>query len=159
MRLSTPAALAVSAAALLLLSGCAPTPSWVTITYELDGAEHSVTMHPDSVTCDESSAYGGSMLESPVGIFSFLLPGTSQSGSITAGIGPDGEPGPSVNVAFEADDSSPVISDSGVVTLPETKGTAVLYEDVDSERAEALVESDGTRVNGTISAEVHCDAE
>lgn len=56
MRRSPIVAAGAVALVALGLAGCSSSPSTVSIAYEQDGAEHTVTAHPDTVTCTETEA-------------------------------------------------------------------------------------------------------
>jgi len=56
MRRSPVVVVGVAALAAVVLAGCSSAPSTVSITYEHDGAERTVTAHPDEVECTETEA-------------------------------------------------------------------------------------------------------
>lgn len=69
----------------LALSGCAFGGSTgLTVTYEVDGEERTVTFKPDQITCDEDSVHGLAISNDPQGRFSIRLSG-DRRGSVGAG--------------------------------------------------------------------------
>lgn len=76
-----------AATMMLALAGCAPGASTgLTVTYEVDGAERTVTLDPDQITCDAGSVHGLAISNDPQGRFSIGLDGPRR-GSV--GVGSD----------------------------------------------------------------------
>lgn len=69
----------------LALAGCAPGASTgLTVTYEVDGAERTLTLDPDQITCDAENVHGLAISNDPQGRFSIGLAG-DRRGSVGAG--------------------------------------------------------------------------
>ncbi|WP_341956398.1 hypothetical protein [Microbacterium sp. LWH13-1.2] len=87
LRLRSTTALLAAATMMLALAGCAPGASTgLTVTYEVDGAERTVTLDPDQITCDDGSVHGLAISNDPQGRFSIGLDGPRR-GSV--GVGSD----------------------------------------------------------------------
>lgn len=79
------AAVLVAAVTVLALAGCSPdAATGLSVTYEVDGAERTVTLAPDQITCDEDSVHGLAISNDPQGRFSIRL-GGDRRGSVGAG--------------------------------------------------------------------------
>jgi len=149
-------AITAIAAASLLLAGCSTNPSSITLTYEQDGAEHTLDLKPDTVKCSDDNVHGISVTDGPGSFYSFDLINGTGEGKVSVTV--SDRDGDSVTaVQFDAEKSSPNTGTDGVYTLKSTPGTVLLIEDYD-----ANVEydrSDLTELEGTVAAELHCDTD
>lgn len=142
-------AILAAAATVLVLAGCAPGDSaGLTVTYAVDGAERTVTLEPDQITCDADAVHGLSISNDPQGRFSILLDG-DRRGSVGAG-GDDGL------VLFEAAELD--LSASGtVLTVGPSEGEVSLVEgwapgdDVD------VSADDAARYPARVSGSIVCE--
>lgn len=120
MRRRATTAVLATAALVFALAGCAPGASTgLTVTYEVDGAERTLTLDPDQITCDAESVHGLAISNDPQGRFSIDLAG-DRRGSVGAG-SDDGL------VLFEA--TALDLSASGtVLTIGASEGQVSLVE-------------------------------
>jgi len=144
------------AAASLLLAGCSSNPSSITLTYEQDGTEHALDLKPDTVNCSDDSVHGISVTDGPGSFYSFDLINGTGEGKVSVTVS-DRDGDTVTAVQFDAEKSAPNTGTEGVYTLKETEGTVLLIEnyDVDAE----YDRNDLTELEGTVAAELHCDAE
>ena len=136
----------------LALIGCvAPAnPSTVTVTFDVDGSERSVTLRPD-VTCAETGVHGSSIGETgPGGQFSFL--DRSLNGTLGTGSGAI-EDGPGL-ILFDAAEIELVPAD-GVVDVAETAVTVLVFADR-AESGPEFDDADGEEVDGILTAHLVC---
>jgi len=146
---------ALLVAALLLpltLTACIGpgSPSTVTLTFELEGAERSLTLRPDA-HCTETGVTGLSNGGDPAGQINFLdrsLDGTlgSGSGAIEDGAG---------LVRFDADEIELDRTTAGVVEVAATPVAVVVFADR-AESGPAYDEADGVPVDGVVTAHLVC---
>jgi len=149
-------AITAIAAASLLLAGCSTNPSSITLTYELDGSERTLNLVPDTVKCEETSVRGISISDGPGSFYSFGLINGSGDGKISITVS-DREGDTVTAVQFDAEKSAPNTGTEGIYSLKETPGTVLLIEDYDADVE--YDRSDLTELEGTVAAELHCDAE
>lgn len=143
-RFGASAALALVAAPLLLV-GCAPTtPSWITVEYVVDGAERSVTMRPETVSCSELSVGGIAIVNEPVGQFTFV-PATGDDPPRVRGgvaVGDDTLYVESADILFEA-------AGDGVFDVAASDVDAAIVENPDELE-------DAAETAGTLTAHLVC---
>lgn len=150
---ATRGALLVAALALpLALTGCvgAGGGSTVTVTFEVDGAERSLTFRPDA-TCDDTGVIGLSDGGDPAGQINFgdlLLDGSPGSGSGAI------EDGPGL-VRFEAEEIELDRTADGVVDVAETPVDVLVFADR-AESGPAYDEADGVAADGVLTAHLVC---
>ena len=157
MSLIRAAAITASAATALVLGGCSAASSSVTISYERDGVVHTETINPDTVTCNEDKTSGVSVSNDPAGQFTFRTPDEPGAGHVTAAVTAEGENDSLTFVYFEGDSAAPDTSTPGTVTVAENTGTVILIDDWDAKLGTDFDREDGTELEATISAEIHCD--
>jgi hypothetical protein len=122
----------------------------VTISYTVDGAEQSLTMKPKSIRCDDTSVSGVNSTSKPVGMFTFIRARGGEAGSGTAAI-TDGDRVFSIRIeALDLD-----TSDDGTVTVAKTDGDVSISPNSAS-TGEAPDPASAVKVEGTLSAELHC---
>lgn len=135
----------------IILAGCAPAQeSFVTIDYSVDGAEKSITMHPQAVKCDETSVSGRSSTSRPVGMFTFLRERGGEARSGTAAI-TDSDHVFVIDIqALDLD-----TSEDGTVKVAKTVGDVSISPNEGSGGKKADPQAVVT-VEGSLSAELHC---
>lgn len=156
MQLSRISAVAAAVAVVAALTACSSSSSSVTISYERDGEQLSATTHPSSVSCDEGGVSGSAAQASGASLFTFLPPRGSASGRMTVSIITADENGNQDVVYFETENDATYDPVGSIVTVTDTPGNVILIDNWDGESD--FDRSDGTEVEGTISAELHCDA-
>jgi len=148
--------IAAVAAASLLLAGCSTNPSSIALTYEQDGAAHTVNLKPDTVNCTDDNVHGISVTDGPGSFYSFDLINQSRDGKISVTV--SDRDGDSVTaVQFDAEKSAPNTGTEGVYTLKKTSGTVLLIENYDADVE--YDRSDLVELDGTVTAELHCDTD
>ncbi|NYD67645.1 hypothetical protein [Agromyces atrinae] len=150
MRRLRASALLVTVGLALGLTACSTGPSnSVQVTYEIDGAERTLTFSPDQITCTDDRVHGLAISNDPQGRFSIDI-GGQRRGSVGAG-GDDGL------VLFEGTDLQ--LSASGnVLTVGESEGEVAVVADWKPGDDANVEPEDADRYPATISGSIECDA-
>lgn len=131
---------------LLLLAGCAPgNPSSVTLAYAVDGEAREVTLIPEDVDCTEESVLAISIVDNPVGQFSFS--GIGGEGRVRGGVEEGSEPGTLLFVNAESIDLA--FATDGTLTVAATAVEVAIVADPDDPR-------NAVEVDGTLTAHLVC---
>lgn len=143
------AAIVAAGALTLALAGCAPGAApGLTVTYEVDGAERSVTLNPDQITCDAGGVHGLAISNDPQGRFSIGL-----SSDRRASIGAGSDDG---LVLFEGTDLD--LSASGnVLTVGASEGEVSVVEGWTAGDDVNVAADDADEYPATLSGSVTCD--
>lgn len=149
MRRFRASALLVTVGLALGLTACSTGPSnTLTVTYEVDGAEQTLSFSPDQITCTDDRVHGLAVSNKPQGRFSIDL-GGQRRGSVGAG-GDDGL------VLFEA--TGMQVSASGtVLTVDESDGEVAVIADWRPGDDANVEPEDATRYPATLSGSISCD--
>lgn len=144
----TAAAFLAAAVMALTLAGCAPGAAGLTVTYEVGGAERTLTLHPDQITCDAGSVHGLAISNDPQGRFSVRLDG-DRRGSLGAGSA-DGL------VLFEGTELD--LSTAGtVLTVGTSEGEVSVVEGWAPGDDVNVTADDATQYSATLSGSITCE--
>lgn len=143
------AAFLAAAFMVLTLAGCAPgTATGLTVTYEVGGAERTLTLNPDQITCDADSVHGLAISNDPQGRFSIRLD-SDRRGSVGAG-SDDGL------VLFEGTGLD--LSASGaVLTVGQSEGEVSLVEGWAPGDDVNVTADDAEQYPATLSGSITCE--
>lgn len=134
----------------LTLTGCAPgATAGLTVTYEVDGEERTLTLTPDQITCDADSVHRLAVSNDPQGRFSIRLDGDHR-GSVGAG-SDEGL------VLFEAAELDLSGSDA-VLTIGESKGEVSVVEGWEPGDDVNVTADDAERHPAALSGSITCEA-